>query len=111
MGPRGGAEISAAASGAAEVAAGMEEECPEGMQKNPGRGAFWVKPEEALEVMMRQKRKGKAPYWKDFKPVIAEKGKQRLCWLQCTKQEGVCGKLLSIQNPARSACDHFKPEA
>jgi len=105
----GGAEISAAASGAgaaAEVAAGMEEECPAGMQKNPGRGALWVKPEKALEVMMEQKRKGKALYWKDFKPVIAEKGGQRLCWLQCTKQEGVCGKLLSIQNPARSASDH-----
>jgi hypothetical protein len=81
------------------------------MQKNPGRGALWVKPEKALEVMMEQKRKGKALYWKDFKPVIAEQGGQRLCWLQCTKQEGVCGKLLSIQNPARSASDHFKPEA
>ena len=82
----GGAEISAAASGAAEVAAGMEEECPEGMQKNPGRGALWVKPEKALEVMKEQKRKGKATFRRDFQPVIAEKGGERLCWLQCTKQ-------------------------
>jgi len=33
------------------------------------------------------------------------------CWLECIKEGGACGQLLSIHNPHRSAQDHFKPSA
>ena len=53
------------ARGGASLGGGEEEARPKGMQKNPGKGAKWVTPERALEVMQESKRKGRAAYWQD----------------------------------------------
>ena len=61
-----------------------------------------------------QKKKVRAAFWAEFEPVIAEKVKGsgvQKCWLECIKEGGACGQLLSIHNPHRSAQDHFKPSA
>ena len=72
-----------------------------------------MKPVRAREMMQDAKRKGRADYWKDLEPVLVEKenGGGSVCMLKCIKEGGVCGKLLSIQNPARTALDHFKEKA
>ena len=78
---------------------------PAGKQKNPSKkGVQFVTPQQCLDIMREMKRKGRAPYWQDLEPVIASKGKgPRQCYLQCIKEAGICGMLLSVTNPAERA--------
>ena len=45
---------------AAPLRAEEERECPQGKQKNPGKGAKWVTPEKALETMRALKKNARA---------------------------------------------------
>ena len=52
----------------------------------------------------------RADYWRYLKPVLERRGPEKplQCLLKCTRGgEGVCGKLLSSENPAKAAKDHF----
>ena len=52
----------------------------------------------------------RADYWRWLKPVLERRGpsKPLQCLLKCTRDgEGVCGKLLSSENPSKSAKEHF----
>ena len=60
-----------------------------------------------------QQGRARADYWQWLKPVIVKhKSKPLQCMLECTRGgEGVCGKHLSSQNPAKTAKDHFTYQA
>jgi len=116
----GGAARASRASGNGEEEEEQEQEqevaerdCPAGKQKNPSKkGVQFVTPQQCLDIMREMKRKGRAPYWQDLEPVIASKGKgPRQCYLQCIKEAGICGALLSVMNPAERAKVHFKASA
>ena len=106
--------LAGGAAAAALVLATEDQGCPAGWQANPStKGGKWVKPERAMEMMQDAKRRGRADYWKDLEPVLVEKenGGGECLHVKVHKGGGGGGKLLSIQNPARTALDHFKEKA
>ncbi len=52
--------------------------------------------------------KQRAPYWKTLVPVLVPVVGRLKCMVKCIKAgDGVCGKLLSSKNIAKSAQDHY----
>jgi hypothetical protein len=69
-----------------------------------------IEKKEKIDEGLGPKGGVRADYWRWLKPVLERRGpsKPLQCLLKCTRGgEGVCGKLLSSENPSKSAKEHF----
>ncbi len=98
-----------AAAEAAEAAAGLtgsahEQQAEEVTEKQAAeREAHAIKRQlDAARIGGKQR----APYWKTLVPVLVPAVDRLKCMVKCIKAgDGVCGKLLSFKNIAKSAKD------
>jgi hypothetical protein len=104
----GGASAAAAAAAAAAglTSAAREQQAEQEAEKQAAEQEARAT-KRALDVA-RASGKQRAPYWQTLVPVLMPVSGKLKCMLKCIKGvEGVCGKILSTKNVAKSAKDHY----
>ncbi len=107
----GTAATASAAAAAAKAAAGLtasahEQQAEEETEKQAAElAAHAIKRQlDAARIGGKQR----APYWKTLVPVLVPEVGRLKCMVNCIEGgDGVCGKLLSSKNIAKSAKDHY----